>query len=82
MPNQSELRKSWSSKDRMRHMEDRRHHPFVHQDPQVPHHAWSKPVLPSRHNPHSRPHGAELGPHTNKPGPIRFSKMIVRRISL
>ncbi|HWQ66583.1 MAG TPA: hypothetical protein VN372_06910 [Methanospirillum sp.] len=66
------------SKDRKRYLEDHLHHPMRHPIPHPRHHAQPKPRLGQLHNPHCRPHGEELGPHTNQPGPIRFSKIMTK----
>ncbi|WAI01410.1 hypothetical protein [Methanogenium organophilum] len=62
------------SQDMLRKREQNRHHPYNHRHPHPAHHPWKHPDLPPIHTPHSHPHEEELGPHTNQPGPIRFSK--------
>jgi len=64
--------------DRDRHLEDARHHPLEHPLPHPPHKTLKKPVLPRDHATHTRPHEEDLGPHTNKPGPIKPAKRITR----
>lgn len=66
------------SKDRKRYLEDHLHHPMEYPIPHAPHHAHPKSRLGPLHNPHSHLHGDELGPHTNQPGPINFSKIITK----
>ena len=70
--------KAGPSKNRERHLEDARHHPSDHPLPHPPHKTIKKPVLPPKHTPHSHPHGDELPPHTNPPGPIKPSKKITK----
>ena len=64
--------------DRERHLEDARHHPLDHPLPHPPHKAIKKPVLSKKHTPHTRPHEDDLGPHTNKPGPIKPATKVTR----
>ncbi len=67
------------SKDRARYLETLRHHPMRTPYPHPPRKAWKKRVAPGPwHTPHSRPHEEALGPHTDQPGPIRFSVRITR----
>jgi hypothetical protein len=70
--------KAGPSKNRERHLEDTRHHPSDHPLPHSPHKTIKKPVLPPKHTPHSHPHGDELPPHTNPPGPIKPSKKMTK----
>ena len=70
--------KTGPSKNRERHLEDARHHPSEHPLPHPPHKTLKKPVLPHKHTPHSHPHGDELPPHTNPPGPIKPSKKMTK----
>jgi hypothetical protein len=70
--------KAGPSKNRERHLEDARHHPSDHPLPHPPHKSIKKPVLPPKHTPHSHPHGDELPPHTNPPGPIKPSKKMTK----
>ncbi|MCE5298745.1 MAG: hypothetical protein LLF84_07360 [Methanoregulaceae archaeon] len=64
--------------DRERDIEDRKHHPADHTTPHPPHHPQMKESLPPRHTPHSHPHGDDIGPHTNQPGPVKPSKKITK----
>jgi hypothetical protein len=64
--------------DRDRHLEDAKHHPLDHPLPHPPHKTLKKPALPKKHTPHTRPHEEALGPHTDKPGPIKPAKKVTR----
>ncbi|MDD1704736.1 MAG: hypothetical protein LUP97_05890 [Methanoregula sp.] len=73
--------------DKLHHTENHEHphqpkHPLRHTieelNPQPPHTTMHKPPLPPRHDTHSHPHGDELPPHTNKPGPIKPEKKLTR----
>lgn len=66
------------SQDMLRKREQNRHHPYDHLHPHPAHHPWEHPDLPPVHTPHSNVHEEDLGPHTNQPGPIRFSKKITQ----
>jgi hypothetical protein len=70
--------KTGPSKNRERQLEDARHHPEKHALPHPPHKTLKKPPLPPRHTPHTRPHEEELGPHTDKPGPIMHPKQATK----
>ncbi len=67
-----------SGMDRDRHLEDARHHPLDHPLPHPPHKPQKKAPLKKKHTPHTRPHEEELGPHTNKPGPIKPAPKLTR----
>ena len=62
--------------DRERHLEDAKHHPVDHPLPHPPHKTLKKPVISKDHATHTHPHGEALGPHTNKPGPIKPAKKL------
>jgi hypothetical protein len=64
--------------DRDRHLEDARHHPFDHPLPHPPHKTIKKPPLPKDHATHTHPHEEDLGPHTERPGPIKPATKITR----
>ncbi len=66
------------SKDRVRYLDDHKHHPMEHPVPHPSHHSWPKGRLGPRHTPHSHLHEEALGPHTDQPGPIRFSKIMTK----
>jgi hypothetical protein len=70
--------KNGPSMDRDRHLEDAKHHPLDHPLPHPPHKPIKKPILPKKHTPHTRPHEEALGPHTDKPGPIKPSKTVTQ----
>ena len=66
------------SQDMERKRKFNRHHPYDHQHPHPPHHAWERPAFAPDHDAHTNPHEEELGPHTNQPGPIRFSQKLTQ----
>ena len=66
------------SQDKDRKEEGLRHHADDHEDLHLPHHPQHKPDLPPRHHPHSHAHEEDLGPHTERPGPIKPEKKITR----
>lgn len=67
------------SMDRARYLETLRHHPMKIPYPHPERKAWKKRSTPGPwHNPHGHPHQEELGPHTNQPGPIRFTISMTR----
>lgn len=67
------------SPDKERYLETVRHHPMKNPYPHPPRTRWKQRTAPGPwHNPHSRPHEEALGPHTDKPGPIRFPARMTR----
>jgi hypothetical protein len=70
--------KSGPSMDRDRHLEDAKHHPMNHPLPHPPHKTLKKPSLPKKHTPHTHAHEEDLGPHTDKPGPIKAATKVTR----
>jgi hypothetical protein len=70
--------KAGPSMDRDRHLEDAKHHPLDHPLPHPPHKTLKKPELPKKHTTHTHPHEEALGPHTDKPGPIKPAKRVTQ----
>ncbi|NLV27605.1 MAG: hypothetical protein GXY48_10640 [Methanomicrobiales archaeon] len=72
-------RRGWISRDKERYLETVRHHPLKTPNPHPSRRAWRKRQAPGPwHATHSHLHEEALGPHTNQPGPIRFTtKMTV-----
>ena len=68
-----------ASRERWKIIQFRKHHPMTVLRPDRPHQSTPKPRTGLRHSPHSHPHGEQLGPHTNPPGPIRFPLNMNRR---
>ncbi len=64
--------------DRRRDIGDASHHPVSRAKVRKSHKPQKKKKLPPRHTTHSHPHGDELGPHVNKPSPIKPEKKITR----
>jgi hypothetical protein len=62
--------------DRRRNIGDSRHHPVSEGRVKKSHKPQKKKKLPPRHKTHTHPHGDELGPHINKPSPIKPRKTI------
>jgi hypothetical protein len=61
-----------ASRDRWRMIQSAKHHQRAQLRLARPHQSSHKSATGMRHTPHSHPHGVELGPHTDKPSPIRF----------
>jgi hypothetical protein len=74
----SSRKRSGPGQDRLRDIEDRRHHGLKRGAPHAPHKPQKKPKLSPDHATHTRLAADELGPHLNPPSPIKPSKKITR----
>ena len=65
-----------ASRDRWRSIQSEKRHQMAQLRPDRPHVSYRKSPSGPKHTPHTHPHGVELGPHSDKPSPIRFRPTI------